>query len=126
QSRQPAARAARERRDEAEGADQRPALQVGRDRELREPPRHPRAGRHDLHGNAPEDDRGQARRRDGGRDRGDRGPSQQSRRRPMTALLVIGGVAALVLLAGYLVFVRPWSAMAREEEKMRRDRQSGT
>ena len=43
----------------------------------------------------------------------------------MTVLYVLAGVGALALLAGYFTFVRPWSAMAREEEKMRRERESG-
>jgi len=43
----------------------------------------------------------------------------------MTTLIVALGAAALLLLAGYLLFVRPWSAMAREEERMRRERESG-
>ena len=36
----------------------------------------------------------------------------------------LGGLA-LLLLAGYFILVRPWSAMAREEERMRRDREAG-
>lgn len=39
----------------------------------------------------------------------------------------ISGLAllGLLLLGGTLIFVRPWSAMAREEERMRRDRERG-
>jgi hypothetical protein len=42
----------------------------------------------------------------------------------MMTLYVLLGIAGLLLVAAYFVFVRPWSAMAREEEKMRRDRES--
>jgi len=35
------------------------------------------------------------------------------------------GALALLLLGGWFIFVRPWSAMAREEERMRRKREAG-
>ena len=40
---------------------------------------------------------------------------------------MLAGLALLGLLvgAGYLIFVRPWSSMAREEERMRREREQG-
>ena len=40
---------------------------------------------------------------------------------------MLGGLALLGLLVvvGYLIFVRPWSSMAREEERMRRGREQG-
>jgi hypothetical protein len=40
------------------------------------------------------------------------------------ALWIGLGVLGLLVAAGYLVFVRPWSAMAGEEERMRREREN--
>lgn len=40
-------------------------------------------------------------------------------------LTIALGALALLLAGGYFIFVRPWSAMAREEERMRRDREAG-
>jgi len=45
-------------------------------------------------------------------------------RAPMLLYIVLG-VLALLLFGGWFVFVRPWSAMAREEERMRRERDAG-
>jgi hypothetical protein len=43
----------------------------------------------------------------------------------VTVLYIGLGVLALLVVAGYFIFVRPWSAMAREEERTRRERESG-
>ena len=40
-------------------------------------------------------------------------------------LPIVVGILALLLFGGWFIFVRPWSAMAREEERMRREREAG-
>lgn len=43
----------------------------------------------------------------------------------MIPLTIDLGVLALLLIGGYFIFVCPWSAMARDEERVRRKREAG-